>query len=60
MGLNFPIPDLVMELTEPSTKIAMEAQHGLIAQVLKDVLFSTKPTLTNVDETIDATMVVEG
>ncbi|KAH7104828.1 Mov34-domain-containing protein [Auriculariales sp. MPI-PUGE-AT-0066] len=26
-----------------STKIAAEAQHGLIAQVLKDVIFSTRP-----------------
>jgi hypothetical protein len=37
----------------------VEAQHGLIAQVLKDVLFSTRPTLSKVDETIDAAMVVE-
>jgi len=42
-----------------STKIAVEAQHGLIAQVLKDILFSTRPTLSNVDETIDTAMVVE-
>jgi len=42
-----------------STKIAVEAQHGLIAQVLKDILFSTKPTLSNVDETIDTAMAVE-
>lgn len=48
-----------MELINFSTKIAMEAQHGLIAQVLKDILFSTKPTLSNVDETIDTVMVVE-
>ena len=26
-----------------STKIAVEAQHGLIAQVLKDVIFSMRP-----------------
>jgi len=26
-----------------STKIAMEAQHGLIAQVIKDILFSSRP-----------------
>jgi COP9 signalosome complex subunit 5 len=26
-----------------STKIAAEAQHGLIAQVLKDVIFSLRP-----------------
>jgi COP9 signalosome complex subunit 5 len=27
-----------------STKIAVEAQHGLIAQVLKDVIFSMRPS----------------
>jgi len=37
----------------------VEAQHGLIAQVLKDVLFSTKPMLSNVNETIDTAMAVE-
>lgn len=26
-----------------STKIAVEAQHGLIAQVIKDVIFSMRP-----------------
>jgi hypothetical protein len=26
-----------------STKIAVEAQHGLIAQVIKDVVFSMRP-----------------
>jgi len=26
-----------------STKIAAEAQHGLISQVLKDIIFSTRP-----------------
>ncbi len=26
-----------------SNKIAIEAQHGLIAQVLKDVIFSMRP-----------------
>jgi COP9 signalosome complex subunit 5 len=27
----------------PSTKIAVEAQHGLIAQVVKDIIFSMRP-----------------
>ncbi|KAF7971334.1 hypothetical protein HWV62_21430 [Athelia sp. TMB] len=31
-----------------STKIAVEAQHGLIAQVLKDVIFSMRPRGANV------------
>lgn len=26
-----------------STKIASEAQHGLIAQMLKDIIFSNRP-----------------
>ncbi len=26
-----------------STKIAIEAQHGLIAQIIKDVIFSIRP-----------------
>lgn len=26
-----------------STKIAREAQHGLIAQVLKDIVFGSRP-----------------
>jgi len=30
-----------------STKIAMEAQHGLIAQVIKDILFSSRPGQTS-------------
>jgi COP9 signalosome complex subunit 5 len=29
-----------------STKIAIEAQHGLIAQVIKDVIFSKRPGTT--------------
>ena len=45
-----------------STKIAIEAQHGLIAQVLKDVIFSIRPgtsadsALAPVGETIDTAM----
>jgi len=30
-----------------STKIAMEAQHGLISQVIKDILFSSRPGQTS-------------
>ncbi|TFK98545.1 JAB1/Mov34/MPN/PAD-1 ubiquitin protease-domain-containing protein [Pterulicium gracile] len=32
-----------------STKIAIEAQHGLIAQVIKDVIFSMRPRTTPPD-----------
>jgi len=48
-----------------STKIAVEAQHGLIAQVLKDVIFSMRPSpgsgragegVARVGEVVDATM----
>ncbi|KZT20944.1 Mov34-domain-containing protein [Neolentinus lepideus HHB14362 ss-1] len=44
-----------------STKIAIEAQHGLISQVLKDVIFSIRPgadptaSLSRVDEVIETT-----
>jgi COP9 signalosome complex subunit 5 len=41
-----------------STKIAMEAQHGLIAQVIKDILFSSRPGQTSqpiasIEETVE-------
>ena len=38
-----------------SMKIAIEAQHGLIAQVIKDVIFSKRPgnTATTVAEMTD-------
>ena len=45
-----------------SNKIAIEAQHGLIAQVLKDVIFSLRPgaspdaALTPVSEAVDTAM----
>jgi len=35
-----------------STKIAVEAQHGLIAQVLKDVIFSMRPGSVRAEEGI--------
>lgn len=42
-----------------SDKIAMEAQHGLIAQVLKDVIFSLRPGATaQAEEVIDSTMII--
>lgn len=42
-----------------SDKIAMEAQHGLIAQILKDIIFSLQPGATaQVEEVIDSTMVI--
>ncbi|EJD05421.1 Mov34-domain-containing protein [Fomitiporia mediterranea MF3/22] len=33
----------LLKSTRDSAKLAAEAQHGLISQVLKDVLFSTRP-----------------
>jgi len=39
-----------------SSKIAIEAQHGLIAQVIKDVIFSKRPgpaAVLTVAETTD-------
>ncbi|KAJ6620644.1 JAB1/Mov34/MPN/PAD-1 ubiquitin protease-domain-containing protein [Mycena sp. CBHHK59/15] len=43
-----------------STKIAVEAQHGLIAQVLKDVIFSMRPKgASRIGDAVDAAMVVD-
>ncbi|KIJ63800.1 hypothetical protein HYDPIDRAFT_40823 [Hydnomerulius pinastri MD-312] len=45
-----------------SQKIAVEAQHGLISQVLKDIIFSSRPSqqrqagTSRVGEMVDATM----
>ena len=33
----------LLKSARDSTKLSAEAQHGLIAQVLKDVLFSSRP-----------------
>ena len=33
-----------------STKIAVEAQHGLISQVIKDVIFSMRPRIADVTD----------
>jgi COP9 signalosome complex subunit 5 len=38
-----------------STKIAVEAQHGLIAQVLKDVIFSKRPNCGGSSKVADIT-----
>jgi COP9 signalosome complex subunit 5 len=38
-----------------STKIAVEAQHGLIAQVLKDVIFSMRPRAEAVAQVSEVT-----
>ena len=37
-----------------STRIAAEAQHGLIAQVLKDIIFSTRPQTGSLSESASA------
>jgi len=46
-----------------STKIAAEAQHGLISQVLKDIIFSSRPgqqaETVRVAELADTAMTVE-
>lgn len=46
-----------------SQKIAVEAQHGLIAQIIKDIVFSSRlgeqgraPNVERVGEVVDATM----
>lgn len=55
---------LLIVLFDFSTKIAAEAQHGLIAQVLKDVLFSSRPGQRGehpspVGDLVDTAMAVE-
>ena len=57
-GLLKPVVE-EWNLTALSTKIAVEAQHGLIAQVLKDILFTLKPTPSSVNEIIDTAMAEE-
>jgi len=50
------------KVVKDSSKIAIEAQHGLIAQVIKDVLFSRRPgqpDLRQVEGVIDTTMAIE-
>ncbi|KAG1871466.1 JAB1/Mov34/MPN/PAD-1 ubiquitin protease-domain-containing protein [Suillus subluteus] len=45
-----------------STKIAAEAQHGLISQILKDIIFSSRPSehgANRATEIIDTVMTVE-
>jgi COP9 signalosome complex subunit 5 len=39
-----------------SSRIASEAQHGLISQVLKDVIFSGRPDVTRVDNPVTTAM----
>jgi hypothetical protein len=47
-----------------STKIAVEAQHGLIAQVIKDVIFSMRPhngqnsSASQVSDIVDTSMAI--
>lgn len=46
-----------------SSKIAAEAQHGLISQILKDIVFSSRPSqqagANRITEMIDTAMAVE-
>ncbi|KAI0311639.1 JAB1/Mov34/MPN/PAD-1 ubiquitin protease-domain-containing protein [Amylostereum chailletii] len=53
----------LVKTVKDSTKIAIEAQHGLIAQVIKDVIFSRRPGQAEhgsaqVAETVDSTMAI--
>lgn len=45
-----------------STRIAIEAQHGLIAQVLKDIVFSTQPKVSPdteaISDVVDTSMAI--
>lgn len=43
-----------------SNKIAIEAQHGLIAQVLKDVIFSIRPGTSADPAAVDSALAHAG
>jgi COP9 signalosome complex subunit 5 len=53
------VENQLAKAVKDSTKIAMEAQHGLIAQVIKDVLFSSRPgqvpsqSVASTEETVE-------
>lgn len=42
-GNSVDFQDYLYSSRRNSTKIAVEAQHGLISQVIKDVIFSMRP-----------------
>lgn len=42
-----------------STKIASEAQHGLISQMLKDIIFSNRPDIAAAAKTSSVEAAVE-
>jgi len=44
----------LMKAVKDSTKIASEAQHGLIAQMLKDIIFSKRPDVGTSTVPVDA------
>ena len=64
-NISLPCHNFLRLLHVYSTKIAVEAQHGLIAQVLKDVIFSMRPgcsstrvgaDVARVEEVVDTSM----
>lgn len=62
---RYDICSMALKVTHParcrSDKIASEGQHGLIAQVLKDVIFSMRPqdaARSEVSEIMDTTMAI--
>ncbi|KAI6006444.1 JAB1/Mov34/MPN/PAD-1 ubiquitin protease-domain-containing protein [Pisolithus marmoratus] len=51
----------LVKAVKDSQKIAIEAQHGLISQILKDIIFSSRPSehspqVSRVGEVVDAAM----
>ncbi|KAG8980636.1 COP9 signalosome catalytic subunit rri1 [Tulasnella sp. 427] len=61
-----PVEDSpLMKAVRDSTKIASEAQHGLISQMLKDIIFSNRPNVAaaaktqSVEATVETAMTAE-
>jgi COP9 signalosome complex subunit 5 len=52
--IHMPFRFGLLTLVCVSTRIAVEAQHGLIAQVIKDVIFSMRPAHTGSVQVTDA------
>ncbi|KAG8887416.1 COP9 signalosome catalytic subunit rri1, partial [Tulasnella sp. 403] len=52
-----PVEDTALtKAVRDSTRISSEAQHGLISQMLKDIIFSNRPDLGPIDSAIETAM----
>jgi hypothetical protein len=63
-SLKLSFTNLTDQLPTHSTKIAVEAQHGLISQVIKDIIFSmrprngTQPATSQLSDAVDNSMTI--